>query len=60
MKDGFEIARLLSTPREKCKTCIDWNEGDWDNYPSCVNSHVYDTHRYLLGETDDCKHYFEF
>lgn len=59
MGKGFDIAKVLSTPRELCKTCIDWYEGDDDTYPLCVNGR-YECRNYLLGYTDTCPCYFEF
>ena len=59
MEPNFDIAKLLSTPREMCKTCIDWYEGDFNTYPLCVNNHV-ECHNYLLGYIDKCPHYFEY
>ena len=60
MAKELDIAKVLSTPKELCKTCIDWCDEDFNDIPHCANANFYETHHYLFGETDTCPCYFEF
>ena len=58
----WDIAKQLSTPRELCKTCGEWNEEDFHGPARCVVSKdAFDANRYyLMGDRDDCPFYFEW
>lgn len=52
-----DIAKLLSTPRELCKTCYNWctqedvGEHDW---PQCSEAFDWDCYWYLTRKNDTC------
>lgn len=57
----MDIPERLSTPRELCKTCIEWNESDFYTPARCVAGRggFNENRDYLLGYRMDCPFYFE-
>lgn len=57
-----DIAKLLSTPRDLCKTCYNWctqeDVGEYD-FPHCCEGSCYETHNYLIGLSDTCPKHLE-
>ena len=64
-RKDMDIVERFSTPRELCKTCIEWNESDihddfHDQYRCVAGRGGFDENRdYLLGYREDCPFYFE-
>ena len=58
----LDIPKLLSTPRELCKTCYNWcsqedvGPNDW---PQCENSSDFYCYSYLMHYTNDCPKHLE-
>lgn len=60
-RKNMDIAECFSTPRELCKTCIEWNEPDFHDQARCVAGRggFSENRDYLLGYREDCPFYFE-
>lgn len=57
-----DIAELLRTPRELCKTCYNWcsqeDVGEYD-WPQCSESDDFDCHDYLIHNRNNCPKHLE-
>lgn len=61
-RKGKDDAWLLSHPRAMCKHCSEWNEcsGEpWDDIDGCSAPVGVIGNAYLLGDTNECKYFFE-
>ena len=56
----MDIAKVLSTPKELCKHCLEWCDGDFNDIPHCVDGHNGGVREYLFGHTDTCPCFFDY
>ena len=56
-----DAAKLLSEPRELCKTCYNWlsqEDVGPNDFPHC-GAFGYESHNYLIRLTDTCSEYLD-